>query len=314
MSGPKKHHYLPQFYLRGFSANARNVFQIEKGGDAAYLCAIEDAAAIRDFHTLDYEGCPDPVALERRLSDLEGEWAATLEEVLGGRPLGGQRRRSLLEFVAVMRMRVPAVKEFIETFEAGVVRAVAKRLEREGKAPRLPEPFESLSLVDHVRIHIRNWKLLESMFDRGLDPAHLEALNAMASTLLRAPSGNAFFTCDQPVALFHPRATQNDAYGVGPATSGVEVSFPLSSQVALLLTHEPNSPVSRDLTAVEVQEFNRRTVVMAQEYVFAPERSSAAQAMVARYATTTAGAALDVAETGDGSYHVLPVTPEESHR
>jgi len=280
------------------------------------LCSPRAPAAIRDFHSLDYKGCPNPLELEERLSTFESRWATTVADVIRGEPLRGPLRESLFEFVGVMRMRVPPAKEFIEKFESSVLRSVAKRLEREGKAPKLPHPFEDVSIVDHVTFHIANWKLLQSMFDLGLDPEHVRQLSAMTPTLLRTPAGSAFLTCDQPVALYRPRADLDAAYGIGPAVLGAELSLPLSSQVTLLLSHDAQARASRDLTVAEVHEFNRRTVIMAGAYVFAGERSEEAAALVARYGAQTAGASLDVAETKSGSYFLLrwrPVMPERNN-
>ena len=42
MTQPRKHHYLSQFYLRGFSVDGRSVYRIEKRGGRAYLSSIRE--------------------------------------------------------------------------------------------------------------------------------------------------------------------------------------------------------------------------------------------------------------------------------
>jgi len=82
MSEPRKHHYLPQFYLRGFSANRRSIFQIEKQGGRAYLSSIRDTAAIRDYHELDTEEAKDPTVIEKRLAQVEAQLAEALARAI----------------------------------------------------------------------------------------------------------------------------------------------------------------------------------------------------------------------------------------
>jgi hypothetical protein len=72
MSSPRKHHFLPQFYLRGFSTNRDGIFQIEKQQGRYYGCKIKDIAAIRDYHKLDGKETSDPQYFEKKLAELEG--------------------------------------------------------------------------------------------------------------------------------------------------------------------------------------------------------------------------------------------------
>ena len=114
MSDPRKHHFLPQFYLRGFSTDGRGLFQVEKPGATYYGAQIKDLAAIRDFYELDHDGTTDRYALERHLAILEREQARDVAQTLsdGFQDTGLLAR--LVQFLAVMRMRVPAVKAHIE--------------------------------------------------------------------------------------------------------------------------------------------------------------------------------------------------------
>lgn len=82
MAEPRKHHYLPQFYLRRFSDNGTSIFQIEKQGMRAYMCSIHDAAAIRDYHTLDQPDHPNPQAVEKMLAEAERTMADALNKTI----------------------------------------------------------------------------------------------------------------------------------------------------------------------------------------------------------------------------------------
>lgn len=277
-SEPRKHHYLPQFYLRGFSIDRRGLFQIEKATSSHYGCQIKDIAAVRDYHELDGEGTTDPYALEKQLAELEGHQASQLQDALAEGISFDRHRIHLVELLAVMRMRVPAVKEHIDRSYGWTVRAFALAHQRSGRLPRPPKGLEEKLRVEDLKIEVLNWKCLEVMFRMGANEKVLDILSKMRATLYRAPFGCRFITSDQPVALYHP-TLWSTPHGVGPATLGVEVSFPLSSRALLRLDHVAQPHAEQMASSAEVTEFNRRVIVMAQRYVYTgetPENAAAA--------------------------------------
>ena len=87
------------------------------------------------------------------------------------------------------------------------------------------------------------------------------------------------------------------------------MSFPLSRRVLLLLSWTAQSPIDRQATVEEVAEFNRRSVVMADSLVFAPERSEWAVETTARYRQCSAGTRFDLLETDSGAFHLARFRP-----
>jgi hypothetical protein len=309
MSEPRKHHYLPQFYLRGFSANGRSICQIGKRGGRAYISSIRDTAAIRDYHELDNPGVEDPNAVERRLAQVEAQLAEGLARAIQRGVATPQTHANLIELVALLRVRVPAFKESIEASLQNVVRSVGVMLERKGELPPIPKGLEDVLRMENLSITISNWKILEFMFKIAADRRLFHILAAMRPTVLRAPEGTLFLTCDQPVAVFHPTASARDAYGVGLADPATEVSVPLSSRVLLLLSWPTEPAADRDATIDEVVEFNRRTVIMADSLVFAPEASHWAVETTARYSHCSAGIVLDFHDAGGEALHLARFRP-----
>lgn len=309
MSEPRKHHYLPQFYLRGFSVNGRSIYQIEKRGRRAYVSSIRDTAAIRDYHELDNPSFEDPNAAEKRLAQVESRLSEGLAHAIQCGIATPETLNSLLQLVALLRVRVPAFKADIEAFLQNVVRSVGLMMERKGELPPPPKGFEDVLRMENVSITISNWKLLEFSFRIAADPRLFKILAAMRPTVLRAPEGTFFLTCDQPVAVFHPTASPTDAYGVGLADPATEVSVPLSSRVLLFLSWATEPAADRDATVDEVVEFNRRTVIMADSLVFAPEASPWAVETTARYSHCSAGMALDFLDAGTEALHLARFRP-----
>src|SRR5258707_845394 len=76
MGRVKNHHFLPQGYLRGFSFQGagNQIFQITKRDlYRETLISIENAGAVRDFHTIEQTARGrDSAGLEQQLAKLEG--------------------------------------------------------------------------------------------------------------------------------------------------------------------------------------------------------------------------------------------------
>jgi hypothetical protein len=131
----------------------------------------------------------------------------------------------------------------------------------------------------------------------------------MRPTLLRATGNASFLTCDQPVAIFHPKASPRDPYGIGIAHPGTEISVPLSRDALLTLSWSSDPAVDREATSDEIAEFNRRTVVMADSLVFAPDASERAIEATRRYSHCSAGIVQDMLDTGHETLHLARFRP-----
>ncbi len=116
MSEPRKHHYLSQFYLQGFSVNGRSICQIEKRGGRAYVSLIRDTAAIRDYHELDYPDAGDPNVVEKRLALVETMLGEGLRRAIESGIATPETHTKIIELVTLLRVRVPAFKAGIEAF------------------------------------------------------------------------------------------------------------------------------------------------------------------------------------------------------
>jgi len=311
MSEPRKHHYLSQFYLLGFSPDGRRVYQIEKDTGRSYPCSIRDAAAIRDYHELDYSDADDPNALEKQLSGVEGHLAANLHEVINSGFTTVAHHARLIELVSLLRVRVPTYKAYIEKTLEESARSIGKLLERHGRLPKATKP--GASIMDELAISISNWKCLQFMFMLAADPDVLGLLASMKATLLDAPEGSSFLTCDQPVALFHPTARSDDFYGVGLIDPATEITLALSSRVLLRLTWPSAESERRPASASEVGEFNRRTIIMATSLVFASATPDSTMTDISRYKMYSAGPEHAVTDMGESLFHVVRNRAVMSH-
>lgn len=299
MSQPRKQHYLPQFYLRGFSLDGRGIHQLEKATGKHYGCQIKDTAAIKDFHVLDFDGAEDPHALEKHLSNMEGEFARHLATLLTEGVQSELARLNTIQLLSLMRLRVPAFKEHIEASYPSTLRKTAEILERQGELPPVPAGSEEKLRIENIQFSVLNWKTMEIIFKLAANEDLLSVLYGMRCVLYTAPPGMAFITCDQPVSTFHPRAADTP-YGIGPQVPGVELTLPLSSRKLLHLSHSRSAHAEAIARPAQVAEFNRRTVTMAQRYIFAASHPENYVELAASTMGVRTGFVFDDLDHGDG--------------
>src|SRR3954466_12437995 len=81
MTTARRHHYVPQFYLRGFSPPRKKVRQVvvfDRNRRAPFQSPIANIAAERDFNQVDVEGL-DPNTIETGMSKFESRCSSALE-------------------------------------------------------------------------------------------------------------------------------------------------------------------------------------------------------------------------------------------
>jgi len=319
MSTPRKHHYLPQFYLEGFKIEPQtgkkpHIWQIEKSADPAqYSPAIEDTGCIRDYHSLDFEDEePDHKRIEALLSNFEAEQAELVRTIRETKCIDASQVEHLSAFISLMRHRVPAFAAHIEKSLRSVVLDAFKMMYRAGEfptpPPQLRKMFDSKGIDDSLHISISNWKILGHMFGVGLAPEGIGPLAEYNYHIYSAENASFFVTSDNPVALYHANYDEIRPYGVGLAMKGVEVTLPLSSHTLIRAARElkPGASVA---TIEEVEEFNRRTIVMSERYVFASVVSTELRRRIGELKDVRAGFAFDNLFYGDGSVHVSRFIP-----
>lgn len=308
MSIPRKHHFLPKFYLQGFSIDDRSIYQVEKASQRFYKQSINDTGAIRDFF-IDDSQCDDPFHIEKTFSLLEGELSNDLNNVVSN---GISDLNSLGEVVGLLlllRIRVPAVKEHIEQSLIASQKNALKTLDRQGKLPRRPLGYEDELAIDKLNIVIANWKLIETMLKMASEPKVLNIVSNMRATLYRCDDNGYFFTCDQPVALVDPSYKINTQNGIGPASPTVEITMPLTKKALLKLDHKPGHHCEKLATDNEVKEFNRRTIIMANKYIFMGHNPSNEMPQISKNSRTYSGFKSSDIEIQDGYLHIHRFIP-----
>ena len=106
-SQPKRHHVVPQFYLRGF-ALAEQLTGIHINNGRRFSPVVERAASQNHFYRLADDYLDGPLALERAFSSVETETATIFRQIHDGDwPLSFRDRRKLSFFIGTQLLRGP---------------------------------------------------------------------------------------------------------------------------------------------------------------------------------------------------------------
>lgn len=286
----KRHHTVPQFYLRGF-ADDDQLTTVQLPGDRRFTQSVGDASVAKNFYSLPGHEDGDD-ALERALSAVEGDTAAIFKKITGGAwPLARDDRMALGYFIALQATRVPVQRRTMDhvarqmlrlQIGVGGKRGVRKELEKLG------HPVTD-ALVE--RIWEQSTRPEGPPIERPRE-AHLEQMLETATQILPYIVGRpwtliefrsrALITSDSPVGLV-PRPEEEDTFGGVGYMTAWGITFPLTRRLGLVMSDpEPliddGQPVERthegafDLKATGSTAYerllNHSTIVNASEWLF----------------------------------------------
>lgn len=282
----RRHHYVPQFYLKGFADADNRVVTVRLPGNQRFLQSARKAATEIDFYSIPgHEDGAD--VFEKLLSKLEAEAARIIARVREGVwPLSVDDRNTLAEFIAVQATRGPELRRTMNSITAMGVRlelgwggrANAGRWARERLGVELTEeaadalwnsatapggPSVRHSAGDHVQ------QLL------SLVSPLRESLRARAWHLVRFDR-RALITSDVPVSLAPD--PNSDYPGLGFANAQY-VLFPLCRRIGLMMRRVEDASdhsaassgvldAHREASTVLEKLFNQLTVLSASMAVF----------------------------------------------
>jgi hypothetical protein len=288
-----KHHYLPQFYLREFTDP-----DVPHGHDPyiwVYSLAKctwrrrgpHNVAAESDYYAFTDQTGNKSHEVEKMLSQVESMTAPVVrEKVLNQQLLGEEDRATIATFVALMLMRVPAQHEHIGNFKAEVAQRILQVIYQVHM--QNPETLEAFKRdyrketgkhdlddlrpehLDPTRYKIRTTRpaAIGISFSALTDCARVIA--EMGWTFLVSQPPNYFITSDYPFSMLDP-TNENQAYGHGLAFKNVEVSLPLTRNLALFAGWQ--SKGTRWLPASQriVKQVNLRSMLSASRFLVAPK-------------------------------------------
>lgn len=285
-SHPKRHHYLPESYLKRFTwEKALWVYDIESKqlrpqtphdtGAIGYFNALEDRDGNRSF------------VIEEALSEIEGATAQVMLKIEAREKLSDEDRHTLAHFVGLQMLRGPDFHEDVNKMNEKFMRLFTEHMfaDREraekiwNKADAELGGNSGVSFDDAKEFIEKGEYTIKTHRNRTLE-LMLELAPDFANIFLRldwmvlcAPPNKSFVTCDRPFSIVPPRdRTPSPFGGVGIATKGAWKLMPLSMSRCLVMADPGSVCAYADCDMNGVRQTNLNICHGANRFVIGCER------------------------------------------
>jgi hypothetical protein len=295
----KRHHTVPNFYLKGFaSADKRPRIGAASLDDGRRLVVpTSDATVRKNFYSM--EGHPDGSdVFEKELSNLEGDASAVFKKAVAGAwPLTREDREILGTFLAFQFLRGPDTRTSLDQISTTLLSKVISQLGADGIRDTLAKSGKPVT-DDIVHRMLEQASQPDGVIAKTTSAGHINHMLELVPELVRYFVGRPWvlirfssrklLTCDTPVALV-PNPEFEDAYsGVG-LMNAWGITVPLTREVGLLLAdpmplaeEDPQKPLEELLEDVVsgkldheqnpstkmAQFFNNHTIGNARRWIF----------------------------------------------
>ena len=290
MARKKRHHYIPKFYLEGF-VDPRNkpfLWIYEKGGSKIIEASAKDIAVEKHYFSfLDSKGERDSETLENALAEIEGKVASVCRKIFNEKSLCEEDRSFFASFLALMMTRVPNHRNVISVMIESVIKKMSlmfasnkkgfegsvKRFEHD-TGNKIDMPIEDLRqiMLDESKYKIKaNPQFSIAIALSNLDKL-IQVFFDMKWTFLKATDDYKYLSGDNPLYYYDPTYDPRSFYGVGLLNKNVEITLPISQEVALFASWQGKSGYTQGRNT-HVKDINKRTILAASRFVFASAKS-----------------------------------------
>lgn len=298
MGKKKRHHYIPQFYLREFidPSNLPYLWVYEKGCVEIKSVSAKDAGVEKDYHSFpNSDGQKDTESIENAFQKIEYATACVFERIKAQENLSEEERDTFATFLSLMLTRVPNYRKNVERVMGELLKHIA--MMDASNIDWLRGNIEMYEKVTGEPLGMSPEEFQKTILEEGhgVSASPTFSLQMMSVNLsgvfldktwfyIKATDRVKFLTSDNPLFYHDPTRNRDSDWSVGLADENTEVTFPISRDLALVATRRKGVrpgyiPVSHQV----VKDINRRTVISAQRFVYSSEKSEALNRLVQKY-------------------------------
>jgi hypothetical protein len=285
-SHPKRHHYLPESYLKRFTREkALWVYDIESKQLRAQT--PHDTGAIGYFNALEDKDGNRSFVIEEALGKIEGATAQVMLRIEAREKLPDEDRHTLAHFVALQMLRGPDFHEDMNKMNDALMRRFNEHMfaDREmgerlwNKADKELGGNSGVSFDDARKFILSGEYTIKTHRNRTLE-LMLELAPDFANIFLRldwmilcGPPNKSFVTCDKPFSIVPPRDRRPSPFrDVGIATKGAWKLMPLSMNRCLVMADPGSVCAYSDCDMNGVRQTNLNICHGANRFVIGCDR------------------------------------------
>jgi hypothetical protein len=289
MSDPKRHHYVPAFYLAGFTRLRRRhdhliVYDREKN---EFRTQTPDTSAHQRFYyATEGEHGERDLSIEKFLGELEGAVKPLIDKLTHQDVISADERATLALFFALMHTRVPqferSLNEVADLTQKTLnrlryptveeVRATMRQIGNERAFPPSATPEEAFSMLtgDEFRFEPHRNDTIRMMLHMAIDIGGF--FDQMTWHIVHTEAGSQFVALDAPVVLLPPHDWTGER-GYGFLTPGTMTLIPLTAGCALFMENAGAATDHSVMPDEGVHINNKGIVSHSERYVFARDRA-----------------------------------------
>lgn len=280
----KRHHYIPQFFLKYFSQDKANLWVFDRVKKEYRHQNTRKIASENKFYTYTVKGKEEN--LEDLFGMIESLAKPVLDKIIQKSKITMQEKADFSMFLAALRVRIPDFKKWTEEGGEKMYKKynkitfsnrqyVENMIKKSGKKVNKKEVDELIDFAtDESKYSVKfppgYW--LGTMLKLSLDVAAIFIDSNW--DVYHFKRKYALVTSDNPVVLVPPK-NYHPFYGYGLATPGTVKVISLSPSVCLVTKELTKNPVviHKDWSKKDLSKWiNKITVVNSDRFVFSPEK------------------------------------------
>ncbi len=290
MSQPRRHHYIPQMYLAGFTSDGTKdgqLYTIDLKQKKRWNCRPTGIANERDFYRVDIPGV-DPFVIEHGFAEIEGAIATVLKDVFKTKKLpSGDNLITLLHLVALSSSKVPVMRQQMGKPIVEVTKRVLdltlssqehyystlKSMKNDGidvsKYPTYEDVKKTHTNDGFVISPSQNWNVQSSLMMIDILLPLFKKRN-WGLVIPKNPS-DTFICSDNPVSLMWTKE-ELLKYPPGFGLRNTMVFMPLCCNIGLMGLFAPMSPLM-EFNSLGIASLNTETLSHAHKQIYSRDMS-----------------------------------------
>jgi hypothetical protein len=277
------HHYIPKFYLKGFMDKDHELWVYEKNATAPRRSTPKMEGHRENYYTFDDFGLPDS-STERMLSRTESLAAPIFKKLANPQfEITNEQREMLYSFIALMFVRVPAYREYINKIASDCAKRISQEQARDrdsfyafirryeaqtGQTLGDLEELRRFAASDNYTVTQRSVGFNLLLTFGSFFPIAKLLETEFRHDLYYSPQSSPFLTCDNPIATIEPQGDGTARAGVGFSRPGTQIVYPLNKRSCVILSRGARGE-KISVNEKRVRMINDAIMAYAQRYVYA---------------------------------------------
>lgn len=283
LSGPKRQHFLPEFYLKGFTKNDM-IAVFDRELNEIRVQQPVNTCVIGHFYTMEDASGRKRFELEQLLSQYEDKASPVIKKLAATEVINADERANLALFLALAAFRTPDVVDSLKAFNSNLIGDMAKRMfvdveevkaRMRGKpgAPPMEDELdaEARELVKYMqngqyKVKTNHRWAVGMAIDLAFNIAPILAGRDWV-VVHRDNEKKSFVTTDAPVLLTTVAPRENSFWGIGFGNTDALVLFPLNESCILAMYGSDGDLKHRIVGVEQIRHTNLAIADRCQRYV-----------------------------------------------